>query len=345
MGIVVKGLLAGIWLILVPCAAGQIFFRNKNRVVLAESWLAGYVLMFSLLEILIFPLIYWKAPLHILVRIYGVLLVIAAAAGVAVTWKKRAKKRKTEKWKIKNISFWFAAACLLIVLQMGIVAVTAHFDADDAMYVGAASASVQTDTIYSVNPYTGFPYKTLPSRYILSPFPVFLAVISRLCMGLHPGILAHVIFSAVFLLMAYMAQYLLGRKWFPDDWNAQGMYLVIIAVLNWFSAYSLYNAGNFQMIRIWQGKALLASAMLPFVFYLCLTIFIQEKKENTWLLLGMANLSCCLLSSMGILLAPLMIGLLALVGLFTRRNFANFCKAVLCCLPSLLLGIVYILIK
>lgn len=346
MGIVVKGILAGIWLILIPGSAGQIFLWKKKDAALAEGLLSGYLLMFSLMEILVFPLIYFKAPLHILVGIYGILLVAAAAAGLAVTWKKHSGKRKTEhSEKRKSGFFWFIAAWIFIVIQIGIVAVTAHFDADDAMYVGAASASVQTDTIYSVNPYTGFAYKILPSRYILSPFPVFLAVISRLCLGLHPGILAHVIFAAVFLFLAYLVQYLFSKEWFPGDRSAQGIFLAVVAVLNWFSAYSLYNSGMFQMIRIWQGKALLASAMLPFVFYLCLTIFIEKEQKNSWILLGMANLSCCLLSSMGIMLAPLMIGLLALTGLFLRKKFSLVYKAVLCCLPSLILGIVYILIK
>ncbi len=345
MGIVVKALLAGIWLVLVPGAAGQIFFLKRDHAAIPEGLLSGYLLMFSIMEILVFPMMYLKAPLHILTWIYGGLLAAAAIAGLIMTWKKYIRKRKRDKWRMRDISLWFLGACILIALQMAIVAVTAHFDADDAMYVGAASAGVHTDTIYSINPYTGFSYRVLPSRYILSPFPVFLAVACKLCMGLHPGIMAHVIFSAVFLLMAYMVQYLLGKKWFPNDKNAQGMFLFVIAVMNWFSAYSLYNAGNFQMIRIWQGKAMLVSVMLPFVFYLCLTIIIQEKQENTWLLLGMANLSCCLLSSMGIMLAPLMIGLMAFVGLSIKKKFSYFFKAVLCCLPSLILGVVYIWIR
>ena len=46
---------------------------------------------------------------------------------------------------------------------------------------------VQTDTIFEVIPYTGLKYYGLPSRYVLSPFPVFLAVVSQLSMGLTSG--------------------------------------------------------------------------------------------------------------------------------------------------------------
>ncbi|MFQ7552527.1 MAG: DUF6077 domain-containing protein [Blautia marasmi] len=41
--------------------------------------------------------------------------------------------------------------------------------------------AVETDSLYAYNPYTGAAYNVLPSRYILSPFPAFLAVTSRLC--------------------------------------------------------------------------------------------------------------------------------------------------------------------
>ena len=43
---------------------------------------------------------------------------------------------------------------------------------------------VQTDTIFEVIPYTGLKYYGLASRYVLSPFPVFLAVVSQLSAGL-----------------------------------------------------------------------------------------------------------------------------------------------------------------
>lgn len=350
MEIALKGILAGFWLILVPSCAGTLFLQKKNAFTFSESFMAGYVFIFSVMEILSLPMIYLKLPLHVLVAVYGILTFLAAVWGITVILKKQkeSKKRKISggfghRWKkIKNISPWFWFAAVLIVLQIGTVSITAHFDADDAMYVGAASTAVQTDTIYSVNPYTGYDYKALPSRYVLSPFPVFLAVISRLCMGLHPAIVAHVVFPAVFLFMAYLVQNLLGKKWFPNDKEAQGMFLFFIAVLNWFSAYSVYNAGNFQMIRIWQGKALLASAMLPFVFYLCLSVMIPERREYSWLLLGMANCGCCLITSMGIMLAPLMIGLFVLVSIIYRRRPSYIYKAALCCIPSLILGIVYI---
>ena len=58
----------------------------------------------------------------------------------------------------------------------------------------------------------------------------------------------------------------------------------------------------------------------------------------------MADLSCCLLSSMGIILGTLMIGIFLLLCLVFRRDWKAFLKALACCIPSMVLGVFYILI-
>ena len=99
------------------------------------------------------------------------------------------------------------------------------------------------------------------------------------------------------------------------------------------------------MVRIWQGKALLAGMLLPAVFYLSMCIYLGNEKEYSWLLLGMADMSCCLLSSMGVILAPLMAGCFLIVSLITNRNIHHVWKTLLCFIPSVILGGIYIWIS
>ena len=122
------------------------------------------------------------------------------------------------------------------------------------------------------------------------------------------------------------------------------MYLFLTACICSFSAYSVYNSGSFQMIRIWQGKALLASAFLPLLLYICQSVLMEKKPEYPWVLLAMADLSCCLLSSMGIILGTMMLGVFLLLCLVIRRDWRAFLKGIICCIPSLVLGVFYILI-
>lgn len=55
--------------------------------------------------------------------------------------------------------------------------------------------------------------------------------------------------------------------------------MILCAVILWFCGYSVYNSEIFTMGRIWQGKAVLAGVFLPFLFLLCMEIFMQENRN------------------------------------------------------------------
>lgn len=345
MGMALKGILAVFWLLLVPAAAGAPLLRKKDGYTLGECFLMGWICLLALSELLILPMMYGRLPLHILTASYGVLAVLIGAAGAWRLFRDRREAAGRIRQGFRSSSPYLWAAALAVGIQIYVVVRYAHMDADDSFYVGVASASVHTDTIMQVNPYTGSYASGFPSRYVLSPFPVFLAVVSELCAGLHPAITAHMVFPAVFFLMVYLVLFLLGKKWFPDDRRAQGIFLILAAVLNWFAGYSIYNAGNFQMVRIWQGKALLAAALLPLLFLLCLDILMEEKPAYPWYFLGIGNLACCFVSSMGVILAPLMTGCFLVTSLIRFRDGKRLAGGLICCIPSIVLGIAYLLIK
>ena len=305
--------------------------------------LAGYLMMFSFAEILALAAIWAKLPLHVLKYSLAAVMASAAVLGIVLALVKRNGFTRNGE-KTGKMSFYFVVAAILILLQLVAASFLAHMDADDAFYVATATTSVHTDTVFSINPYTGYSYTRLPSRYVLSPFPIFLAVISSL-VGLHPAIVAHVIFPVVFIFMAYLVLYQYAKRWFPEDEHARGIFMIFCAVLIWFSAYSVYNSENFQMIRIWQGKACLASVFLPLLLYLGIGIILEKEQEYSWLLLLLADISCCLLSSMGIILACMMLVILLIMGLVRFHSLQKAACTALCCLPSLLLGLVYIMIR
>ncbi len=344
MSLALKGLLAIFWLIVVPTAAGILFLRKKEAFTLGECFLTGYLFLFAAAEIMALPMILLHVPLHLLVWCYGAVAAGTALCGIFCLRKQTFPSVFSVRERFRSASPFFWCALILIAVQICIVVYFAHFDADDAFYVGTATTSVETDSIFVVNPYTGLNYRNLPSRYVLSPFPIFLAVISQLCAGLHPAIMAHTVFPPVFQLMSYLVIYRIGCKWFRNNSHKSGIFLYVVAALNSFATYSTYNSGSFQMIRIWQGKALLAAALLPLLLYLSLSIVMEEKPEYPWGLLFLGNISCCLLSSMGIILAPILQGVFALLALIRFRSPGRFLKALLCCLPSVLLGIIYIFI-
>ena len=284
MGLILKGVLAAFWLVLIPGLAGAAYFgwsggklpgkkglggvskrsaetdmegmsrpldgADMYRTV-GEYLLAGYVLLFAIMEILTLPMIFLKVPFHILAVSYGTVALVLGGIGAWVLYQNYKKdQRETllrgteneetpEKDQAKKsvvskvcrrllgrngFSWTLAGALALILAQIAVVVLFAHMDADDVFYVGTAVTDVDTDTIYTISPYTGNPYTRLPKRYVLSPFPEFLAVTSRLSGGLHPAIVAHTIFPAVFLALAYLVLYEYSRRFFKENMRARGTF-------------------------------------------------------------------------------------------------------------------------
>lgn len=344
MQTLVKMVLAGIWLVLIPAIAGVPLAKRKKNYTLGESFLTGILLMFGVAEILILPAIFRKMTLHFVTMVFAVVMIVLTIYGLWEFQKDIKIHVECIRKSLPQVSVWMWLAIVAIVVQIVIAVVYAHMDADDSFYVGTATTSVYTDSVFQINPYSGVAYKGLPKRYILSPFPILLAILSQLSGGLHPAIMAHVIYPVVFFTAAYLVYHQLGKLLFPDEKGQQGIFLLLCAVLIWFSGFSVYTAGNFQLVRIWQGKAILASVLLPFLIYLGLYMMLKEQPAYSWLVLALANLAACHVSSMGIMLSPLVMGSFILLDLCRNRKISRIFIEIVCCLPSLILGFAYLIL-
>ena len=78
----IKLVLAGIWLVLVPTAAGAPLAKRKKDYTLGESFLTGILLMFGVAEILILPATYRKMSLHFVTAAFAVIMIILAVFGL-----------------------------------------------------------------------------------------------------------------------------------------------------------------------------------------------------------------------------------------------------------------------
>ena len=81
MGMVVKLILAGFWLVLVPAAAG-IPFTGKKQTGFSETFLNGYLVLFTVMEILTLPMTVMKMPLHVLTAAWGGIGIVLAVFGL-----------------------------------------------------------------------------------------------------------------------------------------------------------------------------------------------------------------------------------------------------------------------
>lgn len=220
-----------------------------------------------------------------------------------------------------------------------------HIDDDDAMYVATAVTTLKTNTMYQYAADTGIFMETMPSRYVLSPFPIFTAFLGKLFF-LHPTIIAHTILAPLMTGFAYLIYYLIGSLIFKKNKSMIGIFLMVLCTFQIWGYYSIYSASTFILIRSWQGKAVLAGVLIPAALYFlikgCQTTAPYKWPLSSSLFLVLA---ACLVSSMGIMLIPTLLGLSAILYCIYNKNFNALIRCIISCSPAICLMIIYILMK
>ena len=83
MGFIFKGILAVIWLLVVPAWQGDSISAREKRTC-GEYLLAGYTLLFAITELAFSYHDFTKQPLHVLTITYGVVAGVLAFLGAGV---------------------------------------------------------------------------------------------------------------------------------------------------------------------------------------------------------------------------------------------------------------------
>lgn len=341
----IKGFLIIVWFLVIPYLVGLLFTRRmtreKNSIQMAL--LCGYITIFALFEILSLPLIFAKAPFHILYLFFVMALILLVVYSLIINRKAWKEIISFQVQNSREINWAMVLAVFLILSQALLYVYFRMSDNDDAFYVTTATTTLYADSMFQINTYTGEIAVSLPTRYVLSPFPIFLATASKF-VDMHPAAVAHTVMPAFFVPISYMVYGMIGRWLFKGNKKNTGVFLCLLSFIQIFSYYSFYTQGTFLLTRIWQGKAFLAAVFLPALFYLCIRVFVKNAARIDWILLAFMMTACCLPSSMGIMLAPVMTGIFALLyGL--GRHWKKIFQAVLCCLPCLICACIYLLMQ
>lgn len=301
-------------------------------------------MMWGVFQIIVIPLLLMRKSLTLLTVIWSI-VIIALCVLAVIRGRNKVILNFNFKDSLKNnISWSIIVAILLIILQTFMLTTRMHQDADDAFYVAAASTAVETDSILAYSAYTGGMLNSLPTRYALSPFYAFTAMISKIC-GINPTIIAHTLFPLILIPLAYIVYTLLGRYFFKNKAKTVGIFLITISLLQIFSAFSVYTTGVFTLSRIWQGKATLAGILIPAIFYFSFMAFEQVDNKRNWISLLMVMFASCMVSSMGIPLSAITLGLLALTASIRDKNPKIIGYSLLCCLPNMLYAGIYLLMR
>ncbi len=360
MILVTEGILAIVLLFIFPTIIGGIikyyFIKNKGNEPfvssLTFSFVFGYLAEFALFQIIGVPLILLGASFTVMVWCFVIWNIILSLYSIYINYLKDRRnssiKKDFSKW-MENIKVSLSnkttlilaiVSAILIGFQIYIPTVCMHEDDDDIFYVGTAVTSIYENTMFKVNPRTG-EEQGFEWKYVLGPFPLYNAVISKL-IHIHPTITAHTILPSVFILLCYGVYYLIGKKLFKNDENSVLLFMIFMSFLNLFGNYSIRTSSTFLMFRIWQGKAMLANYIIP-IFWLLWMLQEDNESRFSYFLYVMAILAGMFTTSMGNVFPPMILGILAFIRLVKERDFKRFMKTVLCCIPIGLYCSIYVI--
>lgn len=306
------------------------------------SWLYGTLFMMAGFELVYIPCYFLKRSYLFLQLSYGSLLSLALLLEL-LFYRKRILAL-LQGFRKEKCSAVLVLALLLSAFITYVPAFYTSEDADDAFYVATATTTQETGTLFFYDPYTGKEAKKVESRYVLSPFPIYMANLSSVS-RIPAAMLVHRVIPMFFVPMALSILYLFGQQFYERQKKKKHLFYLLAVLLTLFSGYSIKNASVFLLYRIWQGKAFLAAVLVPVVWLLFLKSYKKEKESvSFYLLLTMVCLAGGMVSSMGIFLIPMLIGFLALVLGIYKKSFSRLAFSVLCAWPGVLLGLVYLLV-
>ncbi len=201
-----------------------------------------------------------------------------------------------------NNKYWYLiiiTALVYILLAMYI----SRSDLDDAYYASVASFTsthpllpiMSTDTMFGE---TGLPI-IFPS-YKFSSFELLPAFISYVFQT-SPLLGYYVYLIPIWIIFVICATYLLANELTPQKWIMNGTIAIVLTILlgECHRGYA-----NFSFVRIFQGKAVFVSALVPAIYYLIYKYI--RRGNNIELYLLTCSMICAIgLSNFGMLAGPM----------------------------------------
>ena len=349
--VLIKSIIFVLLLSVISIMLGRIVSRHlkKENDSLVLAYICGILIMLALFYPIVIAFYYAGGTLTGVVIIW---ITITAALVVYEIVKDGKTLVEICVSKIKHIisinnykreSSWvLIVAVAIIAFQIAYVCIAWHSDADDATYVGMATTSYFTDTINQFFPTNGLNYEDITNAldYILAPFPIFFATWGKL-LSLHPAIIMHSLMPINFIALSYSVYYLLGKKIFKSQDKAT-WFLLFVALINLFGNWSIRSTSTFLLFRIWQGKAVLCSTIIPLMVYIFIRLIDKSSKWGDWILLLFTATSACLISGMGPILCIPLICIYMLIDIIFIRKPIRLLWYMICMLPCIIVALVYV---
>lgn len=326
MGLISIGLLY-IYLLSISFMLGYIVMPDKGNVI--EQICYGFALHIAVFEVIALPCVLLGTSFSVLFGIYigTVVLTILLFIFLLIRWKVQMNLKDAILSALGGIS----PILILFLVMVGFQIVAAswlwHTDADDGYYTTISTIACLENRIEITDNgvYNGF--GGTAERGSIFCWEFFIAALSKI-FRIHPAIIDHTVIIGFLIAISYMAVYIVGKALFVSDSEKKrrDSFLLFYSVLILFSGYSTYALGCRMLLRVWQGKNILACFMLPLFLHSILEVYKGDLSWKRWIINLALIVSGVGMTIIGIYFMPItyfIYGLPLLLWLIFKKKFGE----------------------
>ena len=339
------------WFPLICVVTGSVFLKCKENIKIEYSissiMLYGFVIHVALFEIIAVPCYFFGATFNVLFGLYLIFSFFLIASFIII-WKVH-YFCLSDYFKFSRPTLFFILFLGLVLFQIIYSSYMCHTDADDGYYITISNMAINSNKLeLDVNTVYDGVTRIKDVKSVFS-WEFFIAVISKM-FGIHPAILCHSVLPVILVALSYMA-FCLVINIFVSNRKERDIALLIVALLNLYGGYSRHSTGCFLLLRMWQGKAIIACILLPVLLHSCMQVY---KGDHTWkrwflnLLIVFCGIAVSVIGVYYLPIAYFVFGIPLIAVLFIKKKYKEFItiirRLVITMLPVLLF-VLYSIIK
>lgn len=308
-----------------------------------NAWVLGLVTMLGVGQLILVPMVAMEQSLTNAVMVWKIVLTIPGLMSffLALKWMRpmllgeQAESTCAQTTDLdtgdtqagKGRLSWKLVLCILAVIlifmQAYILAKYQHIDDDDSRFIAEEVSAVVHDTMLIEDPITvDFMYWDLGEvrKDLTSPWTMYVAMYCRIA-DVPPAVFSHTLFPFFMIIICYVVYGMIGSVLLKKDMEKVFLFLIFLSVIHIWGYTSTHTLGSMILLRIWQGKAVVAGFIIPLLFYLFYQILLRKENQRWAAVLYVVSFAGSLLSGIGIVVVPVMVALYGIVDVICHRNW------------------------
>lgn len=336
MGVAIALIVLSIIFLLLGNQFLRLFHRDDR---LEFQWLFGFVLFLAIFAIVDLPvelmqtsfhaLAYWEAAVFLILTVASAVWYVRnKSEGAKVVWKK-----------LDMITVIFLVLIVVqVIYGMNNRVYASYYDT--SYYNGHALNAIYTDTVYEYCPYTGL-YVGDATEWNDS-YPMLIAVLAK-CFGMHTLVVINRVIGILEIVAVNLIIYEIAFR-LSDARRTVAVWTVGIHAVMSLLCWELPELNEyFLWVRMAESKSMLANVYLPLVLLALIMIAQEIENKYNWCVLAIIVFAGVSMSLSGIFMITVMVGVGMLPILLYQRKLKNWGYAVLCMLPSVMMGAIRLL--